>query len=49
MATIRDHRVNLKDGGKDDSGEGSNEQAICEDCHAAKTQAESARGQRRAR
>ena len=49
LATIRDHRINLADGGLDDSGEGSNESAICEDCHTAKTQAEAARGQRRDR
>jgi 5-methylcytosine-specific restriction enzyme A len=44
IATIRDHVVNLADGGRDDE---SNEQAICEDCHATKTAAEAHRGRLR--
>lgn len=45
-ATIRDHIVNLAEGGPDDA---TNTQAICGPCHRAKTQAESARGVRRRR
>lgn len=46
IATIRDHVVNLQEGGADDE---SNEQPICDDCHREKTQAEAARGSRRSR
>ena len=45
LATIRDHRIPLAEGGADDV---TNEQAICDDCHSIKTKAESARGVRRA-
>jgi 5-methylcytosine-specific restriction enzyme A len=45
LATIRDHRVPLAEGGVDDL---SNEQSICGPCHALKTKAETARGVRRA-
>ena len=45
LATIRDHRIPLAEGGADDE---TNEQALCEDCHAIKTKAETARGVRRA-
>lgn len=45
VATIRDHRIPLAEGGADDE---TNEQSLCEDCHAIKTKAESARGVRRA-
>lgn len=45
LATIRDHRIPLAEGGADDE---TNEQAICDDCHTVKTKAESARGVRRA-
>ena len=45
LATIRDHRIPLAEGGADDE---TNEQSLCEDCHAVKTKAESARGVRRA-
>lgn len=41
---IRDHVIPLIDGGADDS---SNEQAICESCHALKTQKEALRGRSR--
>lgn len=44
-STVRDHRIPLAEGGLDDS---SNEQALCEPCHAVKTKGESARGVRRA-
>lgn len=43
-ATIRDHRIPLAEGGKDDE---TNEQAICRPCHDAKSQAEALRGKRR--
>jgi 5-methylcytosine-specific restriction protein A len=44
LATVRDHRIPLAEGGPDDT---TNEQALCEPCHAVKTKAESARGVRR--
>ena len=46
LATIRDHRIPLSEGGRDDE---TNEQPICQDCHQQKTQMESARGSHRAR
>ncbi|MEH6436687.1 HNH endonuclease [Massilia sp. DD77] len=45
-ATQRDHKIPLEEGGPDDS---TNEQAVCDECHAEKSQAEAARGRRRAR
>lgn len=45
LATIRDHKTPLAEGGADDD---TNEQSICEPCHALKTKAETARGVRRA-
>lgn len=45
LATIRDHRLSLAEGGADDP---SNEQSICGPCHDKKTKAETARGVRRA-
>jgi 5-methylcytosine-specific restriction enzyme A len=42
-ATIRDHRIPLAEGGADDE---TNEQAICEPCHAEKSAAEALRGRR---
>lgn len=39
-ATQRDHVVALEDGGLDDA---SNEQGLCDDCHANKAKAEAAR------
>ena len=45
-ATIRDHVVPLAEGGSDDE---TNEQAICLECHAFKTQQESQRGRLRMR
>lgn len=44
VATIRDHIVNLQDGGTEDE---SNIQPICDVCHEAKTRDEARRGQRR--
>ena len=44
-ATIRDHIVPLGEGGRDDE---SNVQAICADCHRAKTEREAQRGKQRA-
>jgi 5-methylcytosine-specific restriction protein A len=41
IATIRDHRIPLAEGGTDDR---ENEQAICEACHEAKSQEEAKRG-----
>jgi 5-methylcytosine-specific restriction protein A len=41
IATIRDHLVPLAEGGADDE---TNEQAICEPCHEAKSLAEAVRG-----
>lgn len=49
LATQRDHRISLEEGGADDSGPGSNEQALCQACHDAKSKLERERGQRRAR
>jgi 5-methylcytosine-specific restriction protein A len=40
-SSIRDHVIPLAEGGLDDE---TNEQAICADCNAVKTAAESARG-----
>lgn len=40
---IRDHVINLADGGADDT---TNEQPICQPCHDAKTQREAQRGAR---
>jgi len=45
LATIRDHRIALAEGGPDDE---TNEQALCNECHDKKTKAETARGVRRA-
>ncbi|MEO7578551.1 MAG: HNH endonuclease signature motif containing protein [Massilia sp.] len=44
-ATERDHIVSLEEGGPDDQ---TNEQALCAQCHASKSQAEAQRGRRRA-
>lgn len=41
LATIRDHRMPLAEGGTD---EDNNIQALCRDCHDIKTASESARG-----
>lgn len=41
LATIRDHKIPLAEGGADDE---SNEQALCEPCHDAKSLAERIRG-----
>lgn len=41
LATIRDHRVPLAEGGADDE---TNEQALCDPCHDAKSLAERLRG-----
>jgi len=41
LATQRDHRIPLAEGGLDDE---SNEQALCDECHAAKSEAERRRG-----
>jgi 5-methylcytosine-specific restriction protein A len=41
VATIRDHRIPLAEGGADDE---TNEQAICEPCHESKSLAEALRG-----
>jgi len=46
LATIRDHIIPVAEGGTEDE---ANIQPICEDCHDAKVQAESARGARRNR
>jgi 5-methylcytosine-specific restriction protein A len=46
IATIRDHIVNVAEGGADNE---TNTQAICESCHAQKTQTEAERGKARAR
>jgi 5-methylcytosine-specific restriction enzyme A len=46
LATIRDHIVPLAEGGAEDS---TNEQALCQDCSDAKTQAEALRGRQRSR
>lgn len=44
VATQRDHKVPLAEGGLDDE---TNEQALCEACHEVKSKAEAARGRRR--
>ncbi|MBX3619140.1 MAG: HNH endonuclease [Rhizobacter sp.] len=44
LATVRDHRVPLAEGGADDP---SNEQALCDACHDAKSLAERLRGRGR--
>lgn len=44
LATQRDHRVPLAEGGADDA---SNEQGLCEPCHEAKSLQEALRGRRR--
>lgn len=44
LATQRDHRIPLAEGGQDDE---SNEQALCDECHEAKSLQERLRGQRR--
>lgn len=44
VATQRDHRIPLAEGGADDR---SNEQALCEACHEAKSEAERLRGRGR--
>lgn len=41
LATQRDHRIPLAEGGADDP---TNEQALCDPCHEAKSQAEALRG-----
>jgi len=43
-ATIRDHIIPLREGGRDDD---SNEQGLCQTCSDIKTREESARGVRR--
>lgn len=44
IATQRDHIKPLAEGGADDE---SNEQALCDDCHEAKSLAEALRARRR--
>lgn len=44
LATQRDHRVPLAEGGTDTP---DNTQGLCDDCHAAKSLAEAIRGRRR--
>jgi 5-methylcytosine-specific restriction protein A len=44
IATIRDHKIPLAEGGRD---EPSNTQPICADCHRRKTEAERNRGTQR--
>jgi 5-methylcytosine-specific restriction protein A len=46
VATQRDHIVSLEEGGADDE---TNEQALCEPCHDAKSAGEAQRGRRRSR
>ena len=46
LATIRDHIVNLAEGGTEDE---RNVQPLCAPCHQEKIEQESARGQRRHR
>ncbi|MGZ9027364.1 MAG: HNH endonuclease [Telluria sp.] len=43
-ATERDHVIPLAEGGPDDE---TNEQALCEPCHAEKSRVEATRGRRR--
>ncbi|PHM20947.1 MAG: restriction endonuclease [Curvibacter sp. PD_MW3] len=45
LATQRDHKVPLAEGGTDDS---TNEQGLCDYCHKEKTLAEALRGRMRA-
>jgi 5-methylcytosine-specific restriction protein A len=45
-ATQRDHVIPLAEGGLDDE---TNEQALCDDCHEAKSKAEAQRGRRRSK
>jgi 5-methylcytosine-specific restriction protein A len=45
LATQRDHEIPLAEGGADDE---TNEQPLCDECHASKSQAESQRGRGRA-
>lgn len=45
LATQRDHIIPLAEGGADTD---DNVQGLCDDCHHAKSKAESARGVRRA-
>ncbi|MCA3256033.1 MAG: HNH endonuclease [Alphaproteobacteria bacterium] len=44
VATVRDHKVPLAEGGADDL---TNSQSLCEGCHDIKTKAEAQRGRRR--
>jgi 5-methylcytosine-specific restriction protein A len=44
LATERDHKVPLAEGGRDDQ---DNEQGLCAPCHRAKTLSEALRGRRR--
>jgi 5-methylcytosine-specific restriction protein A len=44
LATIRDHIVNVEEGGGEDA---ANIQPLCEACHKSKTHQESARGRGR--
>ena len=44
LATIRDHKIPLAEGGRDDE---TNEQGLCQTCSDFKTREESARGVRR--
>ena len=44
VATQRDHKVPLAEGGPDDE---TNEQGLCDPCHEAKSLAEALRGRRR--
>ncbi|MEZ2293083.1 HNH endonuclease [Variovorax sp. RCC_210] len=46
VATIRDHRTPLAEGGADDA---TNEQAICAPCHEGKSLGEALRGRLRGR
>lgn len=44
LATQRDHRIPLAEGGADDE---TNEQAVCEPCHSVKSAAEAQQGRAR--
>ena len=46
LATQRDHEIPVAEGGADDE---SNEQGLCDDCHAEKSRAERLRGLARSR
>ena len=46
LASQRDHKIPLAEGGTDDE---ANEQGLCDACHEAKSLAESIRGRGRAR